>query len=62
MNTKLFLISHVSELLDVPAHRIAYAYMSKKIPEPEMRLGNRRVFSPEDIRRLKIYFNNKRNK
>ena len=46
-------------MLDVPAHRIAYAYMSKKIPEPEMRLGNRRVFSPEDIRRLKIYFNMK---
>ena len=59
MNTKLFLISHVSEMLDVPAHRIAYAYMSKKLPEPEMRLGNRRIFSAEDIRRLRNHFNNK---
>ena len=59
MKTNLVLISTVAEMLGVPAHRIAYAYMSKKLPEPEMRLGNRRIFSAEDIRRLRNHFNNK---
>jgi DNA-binding transcriptional MerR regulator len=49
---QLFLISDVSRQLNVPPHRIAYLYMTRKLPEPQLRLGNRRVFTIEDLLRV----------
>ena len=51
MTQQLFLISDVSRMLCVPAHRIAYQYMTRKLAEPALRLGNRRVFTLDDVRR-----------
>jgi DNA-binding transcriptional MerR regulator len=49
MTKQLFLISDVSRMLGVPAHRIAYQYMTRKLEEPSLRLGNRRVFTLVDV-------------
>ena len=52
MTQQLFLISDVSRMLGVPAHRIAYQYMTRKLPEPALKLGNRRVFTLTDIHKV----------
>jgi DNA-binding transcriptional MerR regulator len=52
MTQQLFLISEVSRQLNVPAHRIAYLYSTRKLPEPQLRLGNRRVFTLTDLQRV----------
>ena len=52
MTQQLFLISDVSRMLGVPAHRIAYQYMTRKLPEPSLRMGNRRLFTLADVQRV----------
>jgi DNA-binding transcriptional MerR regulator len=52
MARQLYLISDVSRMLGVPPHRIAYLFLSRKLPEPPLRLGNRRVFDLADVRRV----------
>jgi len=49
---QLFLISDVSRQLNVPPHRIAYLFTTRKLSEPQMRLGNRRVFTITDVQRV----------
>jgi DNA-binding transcriptional MerR regulator len=49
---QLYLISDVSRMLGVPPHRIAYLFATRKLPEPPLRLGNRRVFGLADVRRV----------
>ena len=52
MTQQLYLIGDVSRMLGVPAHRIAYLFMTRKLAEPQLRLGNRRVFSRSDVQRV----------
>jgi hypothetical protein len=52
MTQQLYLISDVSRMLSVPAHRIAYLFMTRKLYEPHLRLGNRRVFTRTDVQRV----------
>jgi DNA-binding transcriptional MerR regulator len=52
MAQQLYLMSDVSRMLGVPAHRIAYLFTTRKVPEPPLRLGNRRVFGLADVRRV----------
>ena len=52
MAQQLYLISDVSRMLAVPAHRIAYLFMTRKLAEPQLRLGNRRVFNIADVQRV----------
>ena len=52
MTEQLMLISELSRRLDVPAHRIAYLFVTRKLVEPKLRLGNRRVFATGDCRRV----------
>ena len=52
MTQQLFLISDVSRMLGVPAHRIAYQYMTRKLPEPSLKMGNRRVFTLADVHKI----------
>jgi DNA-binding transcriptional MerR regulator len=44
-----YLISDVAKRLGVPPYRIAYLYLTRKLPEP-MRIGNRRLFREADAR------------
>lgn len=48
----LFLIGDVSRQLNVAPHRISYLFMTRKLAEPELRLGNRRVFTVADVKRI----------
>jgi len=52
MTKDLYLISEVAERLGVPPHRIAYLLMTRKIEEPKLRMGNRRVFTDDDAERV----------
>jgi DNA-binding transcriptional MerR regulator len=52
MAQQLFLISDVARRLNVPTHRIAYLFMTRKLPEPQLRLGNRRMFTLADVQRV----------
>ncbi len=47
----MYLISDLSRRLDVPPHRIAYLYTTRRLPEP-LRVGNRRLFNEADARRV----------
>lgn len=50
--SNLYLISEVAERLEVPPHRVAYLLMTRKIEEPKLRIGNRRMFTDADAKRI----------
>ena len=52
MSEELFLISDVARRLDVPPHRVAYLFLTRKLVEPRLRLGNRRCFTNGDAKRV----------
>lgn len=52
MSEELFMISEVARRLDVPPHRVAYLFITRKLSEPKLRLGNRRVFTNADARKV----------
>ena len=52
MNNDLYLISEVADRLNVPPHRVAYLLITRKIDEPKLRMGNRRVFTDADAKRV----------
>lgn len=51
-----YMISEVSRMLDVKAHKITYAIAQGMVPEPEERFNRVRVFKDEDVQRLREYF------
>ena len=53
---KLYLLNDVARLMKKRPHQITYAITSGLLPEPEMRIGGRRVFLDEDIQRIAQYF------
>jgi len=53
---KLYLLSDVARLMRKRPHQITYAITSGLLPEPQMRIGGRRVFQDEDIQRIALYF------
>lgn len=55
---KLYLLSDVAKLMRKRPHQITYAITSGLLPEPEMRIGGRRVFQEEDLHRIAQYFGN----
>ena len=44
-------VGRVAQQLSVPEHRIQYLFRARKIPDVP-RIGGRRVFTPEDVRRI----------
>ena len=52
MKKQLFLLSDVADRLQLPPHRIAYLLVTKKLEEPALRLGNRRIFTEADVKRV----------
>jgi len=53
---KHFLLGDVARILDRTPHQIVHLLTSGKLPEPEQRIGNRRLFSAEDVTRLARHF------
>ena len=54
MNNELYLISEVADRLHVPPHRVAYLLITRKIEEPKLRIGNRRMFTDADAKRVAV--------
>ena len=52
MSEELFLISEVAKRLDVPPHKVSYLFLTRKLIEPKLRMGNRRVFTVDDAKRV----------
>ena len=55
MNQHLSL-SDAARLLNVKPYQIAYAISVGQVPEPELRVANKRVFQAKDLRRLAVHF------
>jgi len=52
MNTKYYTLRDVVAILKKPVHVVLYQITSGKVPEPAIRVGNRRAFTVADIYRL----------
>ena len=50
--TTMYLLSDVARLMRKRPHQITYAITSGLLPEPELRMGGRRVFQKQDIERI----------
>ena len=49
-------LGDVSRLIGIARHKIEYAIANGAIPEPELRIANKRVFTTEDVQRIADYF------
>jgi hypothetical protein len=56
MESKPVTLKTVSAILGIKPYRINYVYAVKLVPEPKRRFGNKRVFTEQDIQRLREYF------
>jgi DNA-binding transcriptional MerR regulator len=52
---ELFSTIDVARLLQVPEHRINYAYRAGKLPEPIV-IAGKRIFTNNDVARAREYF------
>lgn len=53
---KVLLLSEVARLFKMRPHQVAYAISSGLVPEPKLRIGNKRIFQSDDIKRLAVHF------
>jgi len=56
MNEKNLLLSDVAQRLRIKSYRIRYAIANGLVEEPAQRIGNQRVFTPQDVKRLAKHF------
>lgn len=49
MQTDLFTLKDLAAFLDVPPYRITYLITSRQVPEPQLRVGNVRVWTMPEI-------------
>jgi hypothetical protein len=56
MNQELLLLNDVARLLQRRPHQITYAISSQAVEDVSLRLGNRRIFRSDDVKRLAAYF------
>ncbi len=49
-------LGDVSRLVGIARHKIEYAIANGAIPEPELRITNKRVFTTDDVQRVADYF------
>jgi DNA-binding transcriptional MerR regulator len=52
-STTLFLLGDLARLLDCKPHQITYLLTSRQVSEPALRIGGRRVFTVEDVERVR---------
>ena len=53
---KVLSLKEVAELLKLQHYRIAYAIATHRVPEPALRVANKRVFQKADIQRIAAHF------
>ena len=56
MNTKHYSLKDVAKMLKLKPYQITYALTVGLVPEPALRIGNKRIFVEEDIERLRGHF------
>ncbi len=56
MTNQLHLLNEVAKLLKKRPHQVVYAITSGLVQEPQLRIGNRRIFQAADIQRLARHF------
>ena len=56
MDTSHYLLSDVARILRLKPHRLNYALATRHVPEPALRVANKRVFLAEDVERLARHF------
>ena len=61
MTNNLLLLNQVARQLHVKPYQIAYAISAGHVEEPELRIANKRIFQPADIKRLAKHFESKHN-
>ena len=49
-------LGDVSRIVGIARHKIEYAIANGAIPEPQIRIANKRAFSPEEIQNIAEYF------
>jgi hypothetical protein len=52
MQDNYFTLCQVARILGKKPHLVVYAITSGHVPEPGLRIGNKRVFNREDVERL----------
>lgn len=53
---KLYSIREVAKLLKKQPYQITYLLETSQVPEPKIRLGNRRAFDLDEVQSLLDYF------
>ena len=54
---KQFTLQTVCRLLGgIRAHRVEYVLANQIVPEPKLKIGGRRIFTPADVERLAAHF------
>ena len=53
---KHYLLGDVARMLDRKPHQIVHLLTTGKIPEPEQRIANKRLFTTDDVVRLARHF------
>ena len=56
MKKKHYLLKDVAKLLKVKPYKITYAISVGFVPEPALRINNKRIFVEEDIDRIRLHF------
>ena len=56
MRKKHSLLKDVARQLKVKPYRVVYALTTGLVPEPELRIANKRIYQEDDITRLREYF------
>lgn len=51
-NTEYFLLGQVARILRCQPYQIAYLLMTRQVPEPRLRIGNKRIFTVPDMQRI----------
>lgn len=56
MSQNNLLLHDVAQLLGVKPYRINYALMAGLIPEPKLRIANKRIFQRRDVAKVAKHF------
>lgn len=52
MNTDYFLLGDVARILRCRPYQIVYLLTTGQVPEPALRIGNKRIFTIPDMQRI----------
>ena len=54
--TQLFSTGEVAHLLSIPQHKLLYAIEQQATSDSSLRVGGKRIFTEDDVRRLATHF------